>query len=199
MKKVLVVCVAFAGSLLFSNNTHAQVKIGVFDEGSVLGLMPGISKIDTLLYQYQVDTLKPDYDYTMSDFMKKDSTFKADSAKQTPSWRTAIQKDMSQLRNKLINWKQYQDEAMQAKQNELLRPYMEKIVTTLQEIVAEQKYTYVLKSDAFSPYAQPPITDNLSIKVAQRLKLPLPKEVEDALKTAQSGGTPRPTTPAVRH
>ena len=201
MKKVLVVCVMAMAASLF-NTTQAQaVKIGVFDEQDVLSLFPGIQKIDTLLRQYAVDSLKPDYDYTVADFVKKDSTFKADSAKLAPSVRTAMQRDIQQLRAKLVNWQQYENQMVQQKQNELLYPYMQKVVGALQEIVAEQKYTYVFKSEAFSPYVQPPILDNLTIKVAQRLKLPIPKEIEDAVKNAQSGGAPitRPAAGGVKH
>ena len=51
-----------------------------------------------------------------------------------------------------------------------------------QEVVAEQKYVYVFKADAFSPYAPPPLSDNLSIKVALKMGLKLPQNVLDALK-----------------
>ena len=48
--------------------------------------------------------------------------------------------------------------------------------------IQEQKYTYVMKSESF--VIPPPIADNLSIKVAIALKLPLPKEAQDALRNA---------------
>jgi hypothetical protein len=62
-------------------------------------------------------------------------------------------------------------------------------------VVAEQKYNLVLKADALSPYAQPSIADNLTIRVALRLKLPVPKDIEDAFKAA-TGGAAKPATPA---
>ena len=77
MKKILIVCVAFAAGILVSNNTKAQqVKIGSFDEESVLGLFPGIQKVDTLINQYQIDSLGNERDYEISEFKRKDSTFK---------------------------------------------------------------------------------------------------------------------------
>jgi hypothetical protein len=47
----------------------------------------------------------------------------------------------------------------------------------------------VLKAESLSPYAQPSIADNLTIRVAMKLKLALPKEVEEAFKAA-TGGAP---------
>lgn len=52
-----------------------------------------------------------------------------------------------------------------------------------------------MKADALSPYAQPSIADNLTIRVALRLKLPVPKDIEDAFKAA-TGGAAKPATPA---
>ena len=61
----------------------------------------------------------------------------------------------------------------------------------MNEVIADQKYTLVLKNDALSPYVNPPLLDNLAIRVAIKLKLPLPKDAEDAWRAA--GGTGLPT------
>ena len=182
MKKILVVCVALGFSLLYTNSTQAQGKIGVFDEQSVLGLMPGIEKVDTLLNQYVTDSLSVERDYELSELKRKDSTFKKDSATMNPSLRSIMQKEIGQHFYKLQNWQQYQQQMVQQKQDLLLRPYLEKVYNALQEVVAEQKYVYVFKADAFSPYAPPPLSDNLSIKVALKMGLKLPQNVLDALK-----------------
>ncbi len=75
---------------------------------------------------------------------------------------------------------------MEQKQESLLLPYRQKIATALGEVVTEQKYTVVLKAESLTPYTQPSIVDNLTIRVAMKLKLPLPKEIEDAFKAATS-------------
>jgi hypothetical protein len=46
-----------------------------------------------------------------------------------------------------------------------------------------------------SPYAPPSIADNLTIRVALRLKLPVPKDIEEAFKAA-TGGAAKPAAPA---
>jgi len=202
MKKILVVCVALGFSLLYTNSTQAQGKIGVFDEQSVLGLMPGIEKVDTLLNQYVTDSLSVERDYELSELKRKDSTFKKDSATMNPSLRSIMQKEIGQHFYKLQNWQQYQQQMVQQKQDLLLRPYLEKVYNALQEVVAEQKYVYVFKADAFSPYAPPPLSDNLSIKVALKMGLKLPQNVLEALKaqgvsTGNGAGAAAPK-PAVK-
>ena len=75
-------------------------------------------------------------------------------------------------------------------------PYKQKMYDAMKLVVAEQKYTYVLNAASLvQGYVTPPLLDNLVIRVAMKLKLPLPKEVEDAWKAA--GGTvPGAATPA---
>ena len=101
-------------------------------------------------------------------------------------------KELNQIKYQLVNWQQYQQQAVQAKQEELLVPYKQKIYASLEKIIREQKYTHIFRSDAL---LKSPIGDNLSIKVAQDLKLNLPKEVIDELKN-QGVPVPAGTVPA---
>lgn len=201
MKKVLVAVVAFVISMVAANNANAQtMKIGSFDEESVLGLMPGIQKVDSLLRQYVNDSLAPQRDYQMSEFKRKDSTLKADSAKMSASLQKIMKDEIAQHFYTLQNWQQLQNEAVQGKQDQLLRPYREKVYGALQEIISSEKYTHIFKSEVF--FAPIPICDNLSVKTAMKLGLKVPKDVEDAVKAAGCGGkasgpsAPAPKAPA---
>ena len=179
MKKCLVGCMVLAMSLFINSKSDAQIKIGTFDEQSVLGLMPGIQKVDTALQKYVNDSLKPEYDYEMSELMRLDSTFKKDSATMQPSTRGIVQKELNQHKYKIVNWQQYQNQMVQQKEEELLFPYKQKVYASLEKIIKEQKYTHVLKSDQL--LVAPP-SDNLVIKVALDLHLKFPKDVEDQLR-----------------
>lgn len=190
MKKLLFVCVAFAASFLFSNNTNAQQKMGYFDEQLTLSLFPGIQKIDTLLNSFQNDSLRVEYEYRVGDFTRRDSIFKKDSATMPVKAREMATRELNQLKYNLINWQTYAQQMIEAKTEQLLMPYKQKMFEALKLVIAEQKYTYVLTAQALSPYAQPPLLDNLSIRVAMKLKLPLTKEIEDAWKVASGSAAP---------
>jgi hypothetical protein len=99
--------------------------------------------------------------------------------------------ELNQLKYKLINWQQYQQEAMQQKQEQLLLPFRQKIFAALSEVISENKYTWVINESALSPYFQHSIADNLAIRTAMKLKLPLPKDVEEAFRVATGGTTPK--------
>ncbi|TRZ82819.1 MAG: OmpH family outer membrane protein [Sediminibacterium sp.] len=191
MKKGFLVAVILFIAASFTTSATAQ-KIGYFDDQSVIALFPGIQeKLDTVLKSYAQDTLQEEYNYTLKDYQIKDSIFRRDSAelsKKAKAFEMATT-DLNKLKYKLINWQQYQQSMMQQKEEALLLPYRQKVAAALSEVVAENKYTLVLKADALSPYAQPSIADNLTIRVAIKLKLNLPKDVEEAFKAATGGAT----------
>lgn len=199
MKKGFLFAAILFVAASFTNTASAQVKIGYFDDQSVLALFPGIQeKLDTVLKSYAQDSLQDEYNYTLKSYQNQDSIFRKDSASlsKRPKALQMATDELNKLKYKLINWQQYQQESMQQKQETLLLPYRQKIAAALSEVVAEQKYNFVLKADALSPYAQPSIADNLTIRVAMKLKLPLPKEIEDAFKSATGGAAPSKAAPA---
>jgi Skp family chaperone for outer membrane proteins len=193
MKKLLFVCAALVAVMVFTNDTKAQaVKIGYFDEESVLGAFPDIAKVDTLLNIYRRDSIGQEFNYRLTEFQRADSIFKKDSATMPAKARELAMQDLNQKRYYLVNWNQIGQQMSDNKLEQLLEPYRRKIMDAMKAVVAEGKYTLVLNSASLAPgyYAQPPISDNLSIRVAMKLKLPLPKDVEDAFKAATSSTTP---------
>ena len=198
MKKVLTLCFVFAASFFITTSSEAQqVKIGFFDEQAVLALMPGIGKVDTLLQSYVADSLNPRRDYILSELKRKDSTLRADSAigKLTPQVKDIMQKEMSQDFYTIQNWQQIQQEAIQSKQDQLLLPYRQRVYAILQDIIKEQKYTHVFKP-ADVIYAEK--SDDIALRVLSGLKIPLPKEVTDAIKDAGIGASSAPAKPATK-
>jgi len=198
MKKGFLFAAILLVALSFTNSASAQTKIGYFDDQSVIALFPGIQeKLDTVLKSYAQDTLQDEYNYTLKDYQVKDSIFRKDSANlsKRPKALEMATADLNKLKYKLINWQQYQQQAMQQKEETLLLPYRQKVAAALSEVVAENKYSLVLKAESLSPYAQPSIADNLTIRVALKLKLTLPKEVLDAFKAATGGAAPATAAP----
>lgn len=194
MKKLLFVCVAIAVSLLFSNTTSAQQKIGYFDEQLALSFFPGIGKVDTLLQSYQNDSLRQEFEARVYEYNRADSIFKKDSATMPVKARELALRDLNQKRYTLGNWQQIAQQMYEAKMEQLLNPFRQRMYNAVQEVIKEQKYTLLLNAQAVSQYMQPPILDNVAIRAAKKLGLPLTKEIEDAWKAATgvSGGGAAP-------
>lgn len=195
MKKILIVCVVIASSISLSSSTQAQIKIGVFDDQSILSLMPGIQKVDTLLQKYGKDSLQTSYDEILTDYQYKDSVFKRDSATMPASVKKVQLLDLNKIRYQLANWQQTSNEKMQAKQQELLKPYLEKIYAALQIVIKEQKYTYIFKPENLV-FAEK--SDEVPLRVIQKLGIPVPKEIADQIKALGSVSS-APAKAPVKH
>lgn len=198
MKKIFLACAAIVLSLAATTKVNAQqIKIGMFDEESILQFMPGVEKIDSMLQHYMQDSLQHEYDDEMYLLQTKDSTLRADSAKMSNALRQTMKKEISQHLYKIQNWQQYQQQKLQMKQQELLRPFLEKIYGALQVVITEQKYTHVLKKDVFLHIEK---GEELMLRVLHKLNVPVPKEIEDQYKeyglTVKSSSSAKPTTPA---
>lgn len=190
MKKILFVLAVAFFTLISINSNAQQVKIGVWDEEAVLSFMPGIQSVDSLLQQYAADSLRPEYEKLLYDFQVKDSSYKADSAKMSNSLKTTIKEELAKMFYQIQNWQQIQQQALQAKQQQLLKPYLEKIYKAFNEVVVEQRYTHVVKRDVFYIADR---SEELMLRVLHKLKVPLPKETQDLMKEFGIGGS---TTPA---
>lgn len=172
MKKLFVALAAVAALMLAgSDKAAAQSKMGYFDAEYVLSLMPGVSKIDTLLAEFERDSLGMEYDFRLGEFQRNDSTLRADSAKMPKRLYDEKKNEMIQKFYVLQNWQQYSQQVSQAKQQELIGPFYEKVLTAFQQVVEEGKYGYVFKREGL--WIAPP-ADNLIPAVAKKLGLKLP-------------------------
>ena len=149
MKKVLVVAVAVFGLVVTGTQKAAAQttpnKFGYFDLEYVLSVMPGIEKVDTLMQNFERDSLNPEYQFELAELNRMDSTLKADSAKMPARLYQQRQQEQIQRYYKLQNWQQYSQQIMQSKQQELMAPYLNKVLEAFQAVIAEGKYTYVFK------------------------------------------------------
>lgn len=191
MKKVLLVSMAFALSLLVSNKSNAQIKIGVFDEETVLSVMPGIQKVDTLLQKFVNDSLKTEYEFEVYQYQSKDSAFRRDSGTMSASLKTAMKAEIAKHFMAIQNWQQYQQQRIQVKQEEFLAPYRSKIYDAFGLVIKEQKYTHVFKKEVFLVAEK---SDELMLRVIQKMRIPVPKEIEDQIKALDGGAPARPAT-----
>lgn len=162
----------------------AQNKFGYFDLEYVVSLMPGVEKVDSLIYIFERDSLQPEYQFELDELQRVDSTLKADSAKMPARLYQQRQQEQAQRYVKLQNWQQYSQQVLQGKQQELMSPYLNKVLEAFRAVINENKYTYVFKQDSL--WDAPP-GDNLVPLVAKKLGLKIP---------GQPAGNPPAAAPA---
>jgi len=170
MKRILTV-VAIVAAIAFSNAAGAQSKFGYISVDNMVGIMPETAKLDSLLERYQADSINPQYAQIVSLYQYKDSVYR-DSLKTPPAVRKQIEQELPTLIYQIQNWQQIVNQAVEAKQNELLAPIYRKVYDAIKQVAKEKGYTHVFSKEAF---LVAPDGDDMIAAVAAKLKVPLPK------------------------
>lgn len=169
-------------AIVFTSTAAMAQKIGYIKIDDVVGLMPEVGHIDTLLQRYQQDSVNSEYAQLVRDYKYRDSILNSkDTVNMPKSVKEQHMNALQSIQYQLQNWQAISNQAVQAKQSELLNPIYQRIITAVQEVAKENGYTYVITQDAF--LVAPP-TDNLIFLVAKKLNLKLPPGV------TPNGGTP---------
>jgi len=170
MNKIKLFFVA-AACIILAGTASAQ-KTGYIRVDDVVRLMPETGKLQGILEKYQTDSLKPRFDYTLSEFQRKDSIVNGkDSLKYPAAARAKMREEMQQDMYELQNWQQLSQQLVQARQDQLLEPIYAKAVNAIQQVAKENGYSYIYTKDAL--LVAPPADDILPL-VAKRLNLTIP-------------------------
>jgi len=168
MKKILSVMVLAIGLSIAGN---AQTKIGYISIDNMVRLMPETAKIDSVLENYQADSINPQYAQIVSLYQYKDSVYK-DSIKTPPAVRKQIEQELPTLIYQIQNWQAIVNQAMEAKQNELLAPIYNRVYDAIKQVAKEKGYTHVINKESL---LIAPDGDDMITAVANKLKVQLPK------------------------
>lgn len=175
MKKLKTFIVA-ACFLMAGNVAMAQMKIAYISVDQVVGLMPATAKIDSLIGLYRADSVQPEYTRLITQYQWKDSVYR-DTLKTPKAVRDEVAKELPGYIYQIQNWNQIEQQALEAKQNELLAPIYKEVYDAIKAVAKEKGYTHVMSREAFIVM---PDGDNLFTAVAARLKLKVPPAANPA-------------------
>ena len=169
MKKILSV-IAIVGLLAFSGTANAQTKIGYIKIDDLVSLFPETAKIDSVLERYQADSLNPEYASLVQRYQFDDSLYR-DSVKTPKAVRDEIAKKLPSYIYQIQNWQQTVNQALEAKQTEILAPLYRKAYDAIKLVAKEKGYTHVISKETL---LVAPDGDDMLAAVAAKLKLKIP-------------------------
>ncbi|HEY9364931.1 MAG TPA: OmpH family outer membrane protein [Chitinophagaceae bacterium] len=172
MKKLKLLVLAFGLLIVAGSSAYAQNKTGYISVDNMVALMPETAKLDTLIKEYQTDSLQPRFNYTLTQFQRKDSIVNGKDSLKTPAAvRVKMREEMQQDLYELQNWQAIVQQATEAKQNQLLAPIYQKVYAAIQTVAKDNGYAYVYNKEAL--LVAPPADDLLPL-VAKKLNVKLP-------------------------
>lgn len=172
MRKIAIVVFMAVGLAFAGADAQAQAKFGHINLNEVVELLPETARLDSQMTKFQLDTLRPNFDYLINEYKRKDSIANGkDSIKLAPSVRNQIRSEIQDLAQQIQSWPQYEQQVMEMKEQQLVAPLYDKVIKAVQEVSKEGGYTYIFRTEAL---VVSPDGDNLKPAVLKKLKITPP-------------------------
>ena len=205
MKKFLLPVFSFVLFMSAGENIKAQTfKAGVFDIDLMVQAMPGYHIVDSLVQEYEQDSLAVEYQIYQLEYHRLDSTYKVDSAlyaagKKSKALFDFTAEERRKVAINIVYWQQISQNKSNNKRSQIAQPLYQVVVGAYKKILDRKKYSLILKPQTYE--AGFPI-DNIFLSVARELKLQgLPQQLlnlgddPDAVKQPAKPQTgPKPKT-----
>lgn len=161
-----------AAIFLAAPKVQAQ-KTAYISVNDMVSIMPETALINGLLDSYKKDSIQPKYTELTALYNSELKKYN-DSLNTTAAVHKQLEDELTQIYYQLQNWDQITNQAVEAKQNELLTPIYRKVYDAIKLVAKEKGYSHVANKEA---YLVAPVGDDLIVAVAAKLKVPLPKTV----------------------
>ncbi|MBC7448628.1 MAG: OmpH family outer membrane protein [Hymenobacteraceae bacterium] len=144
MKKTLMLAAAL---LLAASTASVAQKIGYTNVDYVLSQMPESKQIEADLKAYS-GQLEAQLKSKTAEFQTKLEAYQKGGATMTELVKADKEKELQSLQSSIQDFQKSADQSLQQKQQQLLKPALDKLQKTIDDVAKENGYSYVLNSDA---------------------------------------------------
>ena len=144
LNKLFVVVLLVLGTS-FVSKAQTTLKIGYIEFNTLLAAMPGIDSVKIKLQKYS-QTLSDQLDAMKAELENKYMDYQAQSAGMSDLIKQTKEKELQDLQARMDAFNQKANTDLQAKQQELLQPFIDKAKAAIAETAKENKFTYILNA-----------------------------------------------------
>ena len=160
MKRYILILLA-----LVSMTVAAQSKFGYVSYGEILKALPEYSLVSTHLDELQAK-YEAEVERADREFNQKHAEFIEEQSKFPDNIRMKRHKELMELMEKSMAFKDEINNAMREARREMLKPLRDKIDEALQQLCEDEGYDYILDTDesayvAINPKRGKDVTDKL--------------------------------------
>jgi outer membrane protein len=148
MKKVFTI-VLISAVLLAGAQVKAQAptKFGFISTQELITAMPEYRKADTALADYQ-NALNQQYAEKVQDFNRRDSLLSGpDTARYTRAQLEVMRNELGKVYVELQGWNQKAQQMYQSKEEQQMKPILDKARKAIQDVAKESGYGYVFTKE----------------------------------------------------
>jgi len=159
--------------------------------------VPDSKQIESELKTYK-DQLDKQLEIKVKEFREKYDSYEKGASMMTEVIRADKEKELQDLKGQIEAFQKNAESSLQEKQQKLMKPVLEKIQKAIDEVAAENGFTYILSSDG--AMGQVPIIlygpDNLNISDLVLKKMGVTPPSEQKAITPSSSTETKPAAPA---
>lgn len=143
MKKTLIAIVACM--LAFGGTTMAQktIKLGHINSNDLMQIMPGRDSAQTVL-QNEVTELESTLKSMQAEAEKRYNDYVANQAGWTDLIRQTKQREIQDMAARIEEFQKNAQEQLQTREQELLKPIIDRAKKAIEDVAKEGGYTYIL-------------------------------------------------------
>lgn len=142
-------------------------QIAHINEAELMQLMPEMKTYQEELQKFAA-TLDTNYSMMLQEYATKQAQYQKDAENLPESIRETRAKELADMQSRIANFEQKAQQDLQKKQQELLKPIMDKINDAIAQVAKEKGYKYVFDTSLGNPvYADD--SDNIMEDVKKKL------------------------------
>ncbi|TQD39646.1 OmpH family outer membrane protein [Haloflavibacter putidus] len=142
-KTLLIAVSIILGGMLSANAQDSKVAHIATQE--LIESMPEYQAAMSQLEKLQ-NTYTSDIDDLMKEAQNKNKQYQAEASTKTDEENAARAQELQATQQKIMQYRQNAQQELQKKENELIRPILEKARTAIQKVARQNNYDYVLDS-----------------------------------------------------
>lgn len=168
MKKLFKITL-LATVLAFTANfaAKAQAKQGYVYFSNLVDVMPERAKLSKDLQDYQ-KTFSDQLQAMQTEFQTKLDAYNKAKATMTDAVRQVKESELTDMQKRIQDYGTQAQQKLEAKQNELVKPLLDKVKAAVEAVAKEKGYAYIIDATSQILVVSPPADD---ITAAVKLKL----------------------------
>lgn len=140
MKKLfIIISLLLVSSFVFSQQ---KLKLGYVDSNELIKIMPGKDSAQAKYDEYakmvesQYKKMQAEFETLYQDYLANEKTY-------TELIKSTKQKELQDMQERIKSFEMSAQQDMQSKQQELLKPIIEKAKKAIEEVAKENGFTYI--------------------------------------------------------
>lgn len=138
---LLVALLAFGGSTMAQKN----IKLGHINSNELMEIMPGRDTAMNLL-QKEVDDIKAEMEAMQKEYETKVNDYLAKKDQLSELIRKAKESDIQEMQSRMEKYQENAQTLLQERQEQLLKPIVDRAKAAIEEVGKENGYTYIFDS-----------------------------------------------------